>query len=149
MRIAVASDHRGFRLKNIISDYLSNKGIEIVDCGTFSSEPCDYPDYIYPAAVLVKKRKVNRAIVVCYTGIGSCIVANKVKRIRAALVFNIKTALYSRQHNNSNVLVLPAGFMKADYAKKIVIRWLSAGFEGGRHERRLRKVQKIEERENV
>ncbi len=149
MKIAVASDHKGFKLKNILSEYLKDKGNEIVDFGTHSTESCDYPDYIYPAVDSVRKKKCERAIVICYSGVGSAIVANRVKGIRAALVFNIRMAVFSRKHNNSNVLVLAAGFLKTDYAKKMVIRWLSADFEGGRHARRLRKIQKIEEKENV
>ena len=149
MRIAIASDHRGFKLKNFLGDYLSSKGYEVIDFGTFSSDSCDYPDYVYPAVLSVKNRKAKRAIVICYTGIGSCIAANKIKGIRAALAFNIKTAVYSRRHNNSNVLVLAAGFVKRDYAKRLVIRWLNTEFEGGRHERRLRKIQKIEEKNYV
>ena len=149
MTIAVASDHRGFKLKNVLSEYLKLKGRRVVDFGTFSSQSCDYPDYVYPAVLSVKNKKSERAIVICYSGVGSCIVANHVRGIRAALVFNIKTAVLSRRHNNSNVLVLAAGFIKADYAKKLVIRWLNTSFEGGRHQRRLRKIHIIEERENV
>ena len=149
MRIAVGCDHRGFKLKNTLSDYLKSRGHTVIDFGTFAPESCDYPDYIYPAALSVRNKKADRAIVICWTGIGSSIVANKVKGIRAALVFNIKMAVYSRRHNNSNVLVLGAGFIKSDYAKRMVARWLNTEFEGGRHSRRLRKVQKIEEKENV
>ena len=149
MKIAVASDHRGFKLKNIVSEYLELKGYKVFDFGTFSSQSCDYPDYVYPAVLSVKNKKNERAIVICYTGIGSSIVANHVKGIRAALVFNIKGALLSRRHNNSNVLVLAAGFIKNDYAKKLVIRWLHTNFEGGRHQRRLCKIQIIERKENV
>ncbi len=149
MRIALASDHRGFKLKNLIADYLKRRGIEVLDFGTFSRDSCDYPDYVYPAVMAVKERKAQRAIVICYTGVGSSIVANKVNGIRAALVFNIKMAVLSRRHNNSNVLVLGAGFLKPDYALRIVSRWLNTGFEGGRHLRRLRKIEKIEEKHYV
>lgn len=149
MRIAIASDHKGFKLKNILSEYLKSKGNIIVDFGTYSAESCDYPDYIYPAVDSLRKKKTDRAIVICYSGIGSAIVANKTRGIRAALVFNIKMAVFSRKHNNSNTLVLGAGFLKPDYVKKIVTRWLAVDFEGGRHARRLRKIQKIEEKENV
>jgi len=149
MRIALGCDHRGFKLKNILSDYLKSRGHTVIDFGTFSSESCDYPDYIHPAAMSVKNKKADRAIVICYSGVGSSIVANKVKSIKAALVFNIKMAVYSRRHNNSNVLVLGAGFIKSSYAKKIVARWLNTDFDGGRHQRRLRKIHKIEESENV
>lgn len=149
MRIALGCDHRGFKLKNIIADYLRGKGHVVIDFGTFSSQSCDYPDYIYPAALSVKEKKADRAIVICYTGVGSSITANKVRSIRAALVFNIKMAVYSRRHNNSNVLVLGAGFVKKDYAIRLVARWLNTAFDGGRHQRRLRKIQKIEESKDV
>jgi ribose 5-phosphate isomerase B len=147
MRVALACDHRGFKLKNILGEFLSSKGHTVIDLGTYSSEPCDYPDYVYPACQAVKKRRVERAIIVCYTGIGSCIAANKVRGIRAALVYSLKSASLSRKHNNSNVLVLPAYLIKSDYAKRIVSTWLKMEFEGGRHLRRVRKIREIEEKE--
>ncbi|MFH1503769.1 MAG: ribose 5-phosphate isomerase B [Candidatus Omnitrophota bacterium] len=147
MKIAVASDHRGVKLKNFLEDYLKTKGYDIVDFGTYSKDPCDYPDYIYPAALAVKNKEAERAIVICYTGEGSCIVANKVRGIRAALAYNLKSAYMSRRHNDSNVLVLPSYLFKAEYAKKIVSRWLKEEFEAGRHLRRLKKIQEIEEKE--
>lgn len=147
MTIALASDHRGFKLKTVLEKFLKEKGYETVDFGTYTSESCDYPDYVYPASVAVKEKKVNRAIVICYTGIGSCIVANKVKGIRAALVSNIAAAALTRRHNDSNVLVLATQALKTDYAKKIVLTWLKTEFEGGRHLRRINKIRDIEERE--
>jgi len=149
MRVAIASDHRGFKLKNILIDYLKVKGLSVLDFGTYSQEPCDYPDVVLPAALAVKNKKVERAILICYTGIGSSIVANHIKGIRAALVFNLKMATLSRKHNNSNVLVIGSGFIKPDYVKRLVIRWLNTDFEGGRHLRRLKKIQRIEEQEDV
>lgn len=148
MTIALASDHRGFKLKTVLEKFLKEKGYETVDFGTYTSESCDYPDYVYPASVAVKEKKVNRAIVICYTGIGSCIVANKVKGIRAALVSNIAAATLTRRHNDSNVLVLATQALKTDYAKKIVLTWLKTEFEGGRHLRRINKIRDIEERES-
>jgi ribose 5-phosphate isomerase B len=149
MKIAVASDHRGFKLKNILADFLKSKGYAIIDFGTYSGDTCDYPDYIYPASLAVKEKKAERAIVICYTGVGSCIAANKVRGIRAALVWNRKSALMSRRHNNSNVLVLPAGMLKIEETKRIVLAWIKEEFEGGRHLRRINKIQGIEEKENV
>lgn len=149
MKVAVASDHRGLKLKNILLEYLKEKGHTVIDFGTYSLESCDYPDYIYPACLAVKDKKADRAIVICYTGIGSCIAANKVKGIRAALVYSIKSARFSRKHNNSNVLVLPSHFFNADYAKKIAACWLKEEFDAGRHARRLKKIQEIEEKEKV
>jgi len=149
MKIGIASDHRGFKLKNTLVEYLTEKGYSIVDFGTYSRDSCDYPDYTYPAALAVKNRKVERAIIICYTGIGSCIAANKVKGVRAALVYSLKSAYMSRRDNNSNVLVLPSSLFKIDYTKKIISRWLKEEFEGGRHARRLRKIREIEEAEFV
>jgi len=149
MKIAVACDHRGFKLKNVISDFLKTKGYTVLDFGTFSQDPCDYPDYVYPAALAVKERKADRAIVICYTGIGSCIVANKVQGVRAALLQDITSAKLTRQHNNSNVLVLASRAVKNELAKRIVTAWLVTEFEGGRHMRRVKKIEKIEEKENV
>jgi len=149
VKVGIACDHRGFRLKNNLVKYLTERGYKMVDFGTYSKEPCDYPDYTYSAAVALQKREVDRIIVVCYTGIGSCIAANKVKGVRAALVYSLKSAYMSRRHNDSNALVLPSHLFKVDYIKKIVSRWLKEGFEGGRHSRRLRKIKDIEERENA
>jgi ribose 5-phosphate isomerase B len=149
MRVALASDHRGFKLKSFLADFLKEKGYTIIDFGTYSLDPCDYPDYIYSASKAVRDRKAERAVLICYTGIGSCIAANKVKGIRAALVSDLKSALLSRRHNNSNVLVLPAYSLKVEDAKKIVSVWLKTEFEGGRHLRRLKKIAEIEEMENV
>lgn len=149
MKVVVASDHKGFKLKNILTEYLKTKGMNVLDLGTFTQDSCDYPDYVYPAALAVKNKKAERAIIICYSGVGSAIVANRITGIKAALVFNIKMAVLSRKHNNSNILVLGSGFIKPDYAKKLVTRWLNTDFEGGRHLRRLKKIQKIEEREHA
>lgn len=143
--IAFASDHRGVKLKEELIKYLTKKGYKIKDFGTYSEDSCDYPDYIYPAVKSVQEGAFQRAIVLCYTGIGSAIIANKVKGIRAALVDKITTARLSRRHNDSNVLVLPAGFLKPDLAKRIVGVWLVTEFDGGRHARRLNKIHKVEE----
>jgi ribose 5-phosphate isomerase B len=147
MKIALASDHRGFKLKKILFDFLKAKGYQPTDFGTFSCDPCDYPDYIYPACLSVKNKEADRAILICYTGIGSCIAANKVKGIRAGLAYNLKSAGLTRQHNDSNVLVLPSGFLKTEYMKKMVLKWLRTDFEGGRHLKRVKKITAIEDNE--
>jgi len=146
MTIAMATDHRGFKLKNVLCAYLRDKGYAVTDFGTHSQEPCDYPDYVYPACKAVSIGKAERAVVICYTGIGSAIAANKVRGVRAALVYNLKSAKLTRMHNDSNVLVLPALLFKADQAKKIVAAWLKTEFEGGRHVRRIKKIKEIEEK---
>ena len=149
MRIAIATDHRGFKLKNTLTKYLKEHTHEVVDFGTYSTDSCDYPDYAYPACVALRDKKVDRAIIICYTGIGSCITANKVKGVRAALVYSLKSAYMSRRHNNSNVLVIPSYLFKLESIKRIVSRWLKEEFEGGRHSRRIKKIQEIEEIENA
>ena len=142
--IALASDHRGFELKEKIKGYLEAKRIQVTDFGTDSTESCDYPDYILKAAEAVRRGRTQRAIGVCYTGIGSSIAANKVKGVRAALVQNVKQAGLSRAHNDSNMLILGAGFVKPTQVKKIIETWLETPFEGGRHTRRIAKITRYE-----
>ena len=149
MKIAISSDHRGFKLKNKLTEFLKSKGHEVIDYGTYSCDSCDYPDYTYLACDAVRSKQVDRAIVLCYTGIGSAIAANKVRSIRAALAYNLKGAIMSRRHNDSNVLVLPSYCLKFDYMQRMITRWLKEDFEGGRHLRRVKKIKEIEERENV
>ena len=144
--IAVAADHRGFELKEKMIRFLKAKRIPVLDYGTNSSESCDYPDYILKAAEAVARKKANRAIGICYTGVGSAIAANKVKGIRAALVQNVRQAGLSRAHNDSNMLILGAGFTKPSQAEKIIDTWLKTQFEGGRHARRIRKITDYEKR---
>lgn len=143
-RIAIASDHAGYELKEIIKNYLFQKGFHIEDMGTFSNESTDYPDYIKLAADKVSKKECEYGIGICGSGIGVSIVANKIKGIRAALAFNEEMAKLSRQHNNANFLALGARFITVEEAKKIVDAWLQAEFEGGRHQRRVDKITKIE-----
>lgn len=142
--LALAADHRGFGLKKKIIELLRQKGIRVLDFGTDSEKSCDYPDYILKAAEAVKGGKADQAIAVCHSGIGSAIVANKVKGIRAALVHNVKEAELARAHNDANMLVLGAGFVKPSAAKKIVQIWLTTNFEGGRHARRVNKIIRYE-----
>lgn len=149
MKIGIASDHRGFKIKNILLKYLTERGHSVVDFGTYSEDSCDYPDYTYSAASAVKNKLADRAIIICYTGIGSCIAANKVKGIRAALVYSLKSAYMSRRHNDSNVLVIPSYLFKIDAVKRVTSRWLKEEFEGGRHAQRLKKIKDIEEAEFV
>ena len=145
MRIAIGSDHRGFKLKGVISQYLKEKGHDLLDLGTFSEQSCDYPVYCSRLTQAILKNKFQRGIFICKTGIGSSISLNKIKGIRAALVYNLKAARFSRLHNDSNVLVLGSDFVKLDYAKKIVSTWLNTNFEAGRHSRRINQIRKIEE----
>jgi len=142
MKIAIASDHAGFRLKNILKNHFSEH--EFVDVGTYSEDSCDYPDYAQLAGDKVVSGEVEAGIVICGTGIGISIAANKVKGIRAALCFNEFMAEMSRRHNDANVLALGARVIGEDLAVRIADVWLKTSFEGGRHEKRVLKIVKIE-----
>jgi len=145
MIIAIGSDHRGFRLKRVLIEYLEGKGHKVLDFGTFSYESCDYPVYCLKVAESVRKKEAHRGVFICKTGIGSSIALNKTKVIRAALVHNLRGARFSRLHNDSNILVLGSDFVKPDYARKILNVWLRTEFEAGRHQRRLNQIKKIED----
>jgi ribose 5-phosphate isomerase B len=143
-KIAIASDHAGFRLKETLKSILEKKGFAVKDFGTFSQERCDYPEFAYRASLAVSKGKIKQAVLICKSGIGNSIVANKLPRVRAALCYNVKAAELSRQHNDSNILVLGAGFVNPSLAKKILTVWLGTSFEGGRHKRRLNQINAVE-----
>lgn len=145
-KIALGCDHGGFELKEKVAAFLRKAGYDVLDYGAFSQESMDYPDTAYKAALSVSKHKVDRGILICKSGIGNSIVANKVSGVRAALCYNIKAAKLSRQHNDANVLVLGSLFVKEGRAKKIIVVWLKASFEGGRHLRRIRKIERIEKK---
>ncbi|MFH1692136.1 MAG: ribose 5-phosphate isomerase B [Candidatus Omnitrophota bacterium] len=145
-KIALGCDHGGFELKEKVAVFLRKTGYDILDCGAYSDESMDYPDTAYKAACAVSKHKADAGILICKSGIGNSIVANKVSGVRAALCYNMKAAKLSRQHNDANVLVLGASFIKADMAKKIVAAWLKTSFEGGRHLRRIKKIERIEKK---
>ena len=142
--IAIASDHRGFALKEKIKTYLDKKGFRVKDLGTHSSLSCDYPDYSYALAAGISAGKYKRGILICKTGIGNTIVANRLPGVRAALCYNLKAVRLSRQHNDSNVLALGSLFVKEGMAKKMVAVWLETKFEASRHQRRLNKIKNIE-----
>jgi len=142
-KILIASDHAGFNLKEKLKTYLEKKKIAVKDLGTYSKERCDYPLYAYNLARSISSGKFKRGILICKSGIGNSIVANRLPRVRAALCYNLKAAKLSRQHNDSNVLVLGSAFVKADQAKKIVSAWLATKFLGGRHLRRVKLIEKL------
>lgn len=149
MRIALAADHRGHALKEKVFALLSEHGHQVVDMGTNSARSCDYPDMGYKAARAVAAGKVERGILVCGTGIGMSIVANKVPGVRAALCTDELTAQLSRSHNNANMLCLAADVTGEDMVRRIVQRWLETNFEdGGRHERRVTKIGYVERGED-
>lgn len=139
-RLAIASDHAGFVLKEKLKSYLQEKGYEIEDFGTHSEESCDYPDFAHPAAEAVESGKCDLGIGMCGSGNGFQIALNKHQGIRAALCWLPELASLARQHNDANFLVLPARFVSFEEAKKITDAYLSASFEGGRHERRVKKI---------
>lgn len=145
-KIVVANDHRGVLLKNEIVSFLKQKGYQIEDLGTNSETSVDYPDFALKAAQAVSKGKADRAIVICHSGIGVSISANKVSGIRAALCQTEEQAELASRHTNANVLALPAGFVSAELAKKIMSKWLETKFEGGRHESRIQKIKSFEEK---
>lgn len=142
--ILIASDHAGFALKEKLKAYLAKKGFSVKDLGTYSAERCDYPVYAASLARNISKGRFRRGILICHSGIGVSIVANRFPRVRAALCYNEKAAQLSRLHNDSNVLVLGAGFVKTAAAYRIVDAWLAAEFERGRHQRRLRLIRALE-----
>lgn len=146
MLIAIASDHAGIRLKKIIKELLEKMSVKHDDYGTDSSESVDYPDFAEKISREVLRGKVDRGILICGTGIGMSIVANKFPGIRAALCNDLFTAKMSRMHNDANVLVIGGRIVGDDLAKEIVKIWLDTEFEGGRHMCRLEKIKNIEER---
>ena len=142
--IAIASDHGGYMLKEHIKAYLAAKGITCEDFGTNSTDSCDYPDFARPAAEAVANGQCEKGIVICTTGIGVSITANKVKGIRCALCTDTLTAEMTRRHNDANVLAMGAGIVGPMLAERIVDTFLSTEFEGGRHARRVAKLMEIE-----
>ena len=144
MKIALASDHRGVAYKQKVKDLLARLGHEAKDFGPNSTESVDYPDYALPAARSVARGECERGILVCASGVGMSIAANKVKGIRAALCHNEEMARLCRQHNDANVLCLGADFVSEAMLEKMVQTWLETPFEGGRHQRRICKVMDAE-----
>ena len=144
MRIAVGSDHGGFNLKRVIIEYLEERGIEYKDFGCYTCEPVDYPDIALPVAKSVAEGRFDRGILICGTGIGISIAANKVSGIRAALCHDCFSARASREHNDANILAMGERVIGPGLAREIVDIWLRTEFEGGRHERRVNKIKAAE-----
>jgi len=141
MKIALASDHGGLQLKNSICKYLTDLGHTVSDFGTYTEERCDYPDFGKLAANAVSTGECERGIVVCTTGIGVSIVANKIKNVRCALCTSVDMAVMSRRHNNANMLALGQKYVNLRLAKLIVDAFLTTDFDGGRHEIRVNKIE--------
>ena len=147
MKIAVACDHGGLELKKVLLKYLEEHGYAYKDFGSYTSESCDYPDIILPAAEAVAAGEFDRGIVICSTGIGVSIVANKVRGIRCAHCHDTYSAKYTRMHNNANMLAFGQKIIGEGLMLEIVEIFLTTEFEvGGRHERRVDKISKIEEK---
>jgi ribose 5-phosphate isomerase B len=146
MKIAFACDHRGFEVKDKVISFLKQKNFDVTDFGTYSSESCDYPDFIFKAAEAVQKKECDLAIGVCYTGIGSSIAANKVPGVRASLVHSVKEAELTRAHNDSNMIILGSGFLDEKLLLPIIETWLKTPFEGGRHDQRVNKIKSYEQK---
>jgi len=147
MKIALGADHAGYQLKDQIKQHLAAKGFELRDEGTSSPESVDYPDFACAVAHDVSERHADLGILVCGSGIGMAIAANKVDGIRAANVTSQLEAQLSREHNNANVLAIGARILQPEEALRIVDTWLATPFAGGRHERRVEKIAAIEKEE--
>ena len=145
MKIFIGADHRGFQLKKQVEKWLKASGHRVVDMGTHTEEVCcDYPQVSRQVGIEVVRNPGSRGILLCMTGLGHSIAANKVPGVYAALVYNLEAALFSRQHNDSNVLVLGSRYMDEANMLEIIQIWLSTKFEGGRHLRRKGQIQNIE-----
>lgn len=144
MKVAIASDHAGFKAKGEIAEYLKSKGYEVADFGTYSEESCDYPDFGQKAGKAVACGECDRGVVICGTGVGISIAANKVKGVRCALTNDERCAELSRRHNDANVMAMGARMISVEEMKKMVDVFFSTDFEGGRHTRRVAKITAIE-----
>jgi ribose 5-phosphate isomerase B len=142
--IPIASDHAGFEMKERLERHLRELGYEVEDLGTDSEASTDYPDFAHPLAQRVSDGKARRGVMLCGTGLGMSYVANRYPHVRAAVAWSPEIAELARRHNDANVLVLPARFMSAEDAEKALDVWLETPFEGGRHERRVEKIEREE-----
>jgi ribose 5-phosphate isomerase B len=145
MKVAVGSDHAGLDLKEKVVKYLAEEGFEVHDLGTTNHDRVDYPDFAAAVAAEVSRGKAECGILVCATGVGVCIAANKIDGIRAASAWNIDIARLSRQHNDANVLCLSGCHLDHQLALQLVHEWLTTGFEGGRHKARVDKITSLEQ----
>jgi ribose 5-phosphate isomerase B len=143
-RIPIASDHAGYELKERLRAALAEQGFDVDDIGTHGTESTDYPDYAHPLAQQVSEGRVQRGVLLCGTGLGMSYTANRYPGVRAAVAWSPEVAELARKHNDANVLVLPARFVSDEDALAILHRWLSTDFEGGRHEKRVSKIERDE-----
>jgi len=141
IKISLASDHAGFPLKETLRDYLKSKGYAVLDFGTWSEDPVDYPQYIRAAALSVASGETSLGVVVGGSGNGEAITANKIRSIRCAVCWNEESARLAREHNNANMIALGARMVSTEEAIRIVDAWLGAKFQGGRHQRRIEMIE--------
>ncbi len=141
MKIAIGTDHAGYRYKERIRDFLVTRGYTVKDFGTFSEESCDYPDFIFPVARAVAAGEYDRGIVLGGSGNGEAIAANKVAGIRCAVCWNVLSAEMARRHNDANVLSLGERMIDEDILEALVMKWIETPFDGGRHTRRIQKIE--------
>ena len=144
MKIALGTDHAGYEYKERIKTYLIEKGYEVVDFGTYSAESCDYPDFIYPAALAVARGECDRAIVMGGSGNGETIVANKVRGVRCAVCWNEELARLSRAHNDANAMSIGARTVSIEMALKMIDIWFKTPFDGGRHAHRVARITELD-----
>jgi ribose 5-phosphate isomerase B len=141
MKIAIGSDHAGFELKEKLKVYLQNKGFDVKDFGTYSTDRADYPDFAHPVAQAVEDKKSDMGVLICGSGNGVNMTANRHHGIRSALCWNSEIAALARQHNDANIIALPARFISEQEAEKCVDVFFSTSFEGGRHTDRVKKIE--------
>lgn len=144
LRLGIGSDHAGFELKESILAFLKEKGFDVKNFGTYTADSVDYPDYVHPLASEVQENKLDLGILICGSGQGVCMTANKYPGVRAALVWSTEIAGLTRQHNDANVICLPARFVSDELAKEMVLTFLETPFEGGRHQRRVEKISHLD-----
>ena len=143
MKIAIGADHGGFILKEKLVKFLESKGHVVADMGTHSEDSCDYPVFAEKVARAISDKEFNMGVLICKSGIGMSMAANKIQGVRAALCLDVKTAQSSREHNDANVLCLAAAKTSSTLAQKILNAWLSADFAGGRHARRVKQMGRL------
>lgn len=146
MRVAIGADHGGFELKQKLIEFLKGQGYKVKDFGAFNSKSCDYPQFAYKVAKEVSLGKSERGVLICKTGLGMVMVANKFPKVRAAVCHNLKLAVSSREHNDANILVYGSLFIKENLAKKILEVWLKTPSLGDRHQRRVKQIESIEKK---
>ena len=140
MKVAIGCDHAGFDYKSTIIRVLKKEGVEVIDQGTYSTDSVDYPDFVHPVANLVENGEVDLGVLICGSGNGVSMSANKHKSVRAALCWKDEIASLARQHNDANIISIPARFVSAKLARQMVRTFISTEFEGGRHQRRVDKI---------